>query len=232
VADTTQDFPHRILVVDANEEHGRALAAALEKVGFRTICLADILDTFSIMAAKRVDAILLDPASLGTTSTDFVTCVYEHHRLVPVLVVSAWADEVRRIAYFEAGAYDWIAKLTGPLEIAARIRAALRHALQREGIIPVLQMGDTRIDFVLRQISRRDAPVHLSPREWDILRLLVQYRGRILTHKHIKEMLWNGRGDVQHVRVYIRELRQKLEDDPRSPDYIRTEAGVGYRLTM
>jgi two-component system KDP operon response regulator KdpE len=115
-------------------------------------------------------------------------------------------------------------------ELSARIRAALRHKLQREGEKPIFRSGDLTVDLVRRIVTARGEEVKLTPREYDLLRLLVQHAGKVLTHKLILKEVWGGETDVQYLRIYIRTLRQKLEADPEQPTLILTEQGVGYRL--
>jgi two-component system KDP operon response regulator KdpE len=112
----------------------------------------------------------------------------------------------------------------------ARARAALRHRLQVQGTTPVFKNGDMTVDLVRRIVTVRGAEVKLSPREYDLLRLLVLHAGKVLTHKFAMKEVWGGATDVQYLRVYIRSLRQKIEADPERPVHILTEQGVGYRL--
>jgi two-component system KDP operon response regulator KdpE len=118
----------------------------------------------------------------------------------------------------------------GVEELAARIRAALRHRLQQEGEKPLFHSGPLTMDLVRRTVSVSGEPVKLTPREYDLLRLLVAHAGKVLTHTFILREIWGGESDVQYLRIYIRTLRQKLEADPQRPALILTEQGVGYRL--
>ena len=113
---------------------------------------------------------------------------------------------------------------------AARVRAALRHRLQREGQKPLFKSGDLAVDLVRRIVTVKGEEVKLTPREYDLLRLLVSHAGKVLTHKLILKEIWGGESEVQYLRIYIRTLRQKLEADPEQPALILTEQGVGYRL--
>jgi two-component system KDP operon response regulator KdpE len=114
--------------------------------------------------------------------------------------------------------------------LSARIRAALRHRLQQEGEKPLFRSGDLAVDLVRRIVTVAGNEVKLTPREYDLLRLLVSHAGKVLTHRHILREVWGGESDVQYLRIYIRTLRQKLEPDPEQPRLILTEQGVGYRL--
>ena len=130
----------------------------------------------------------------------------------------------------ELGADDYVTKPFGMKELVARIRAALRHSLQQQGERPVFQTGELMVDLVKRIVRLSGRDVKLSPKEYDILRILVQHAGKVITHRHLLEQIWNGSTDVQYLRVSVRQLRQKIEHKPDEPEYITTEQGVGYRL--
>lgn len=116
-------------------------------------------------------------------------------------------------------------------ELVARIRVALRHRLQSQGEKPVFQTGKLSVDLVKRIVKVAEEEVKLSPKEYEVLRLLVQHAGKVLTHRFLMEKVWDGQSDVQYLRVYVRQIRQKIEKTPDQPQYILTETGVGYRLT-
>src|SRR5204863_4530456 len=128
------------------------------------------------------------------------------------------------------GADDYVTKPFGLEELLARMRAALRHQLQVQGERPVFRVDDLSVDLVRRIVKRADQEVKLSPKEYELLRLLVQHAGKVLTHKFLLGELWDQNTDAQYLRVYVRQLRQKIETDPERPEYILTETGVGYRL--
>ncbi len=130
----------------------------------------------------------------------------------------------------DLGADDYVTKPFGIDELLARIRAAQRHRLQQQGERPLFRTGDLVVDLVRRVVTVRDQEVKFSPREYDILRLMVAHAGKVLTHRFVLREVWGGDADVQYLRVYVRALRQKIEQDPERPQYILTETGVGYRL--
>jgi two-component system KDP operon response regulator KdpE len=130
----------------------------------------------------------------------------------------------------ELGADDYITKPFGMNELVARIRVALRHRLQSQGEKPVFQTGDLTVDVVKRIVKVGDREVKLTPKEYEILRLLVQHSGRVLTHRFLLDNVWGEITDVQYLRVFVRQLRQKIEEAPDQPRYILTETGVGYRM--
>ena len=115
-------------------------------------------------------------------------------------------------------------------EFLARMRAALRHQLQTHGEQPIFRVGDLSVDLVRRIVKVGEKVVKLSPKEYDLLRVLVQHAGKVLTHKFLLTELWGDLTDAQYLRVYVRQLRQKIQDDPEKPKYIHTETGIGYRL--
>ena len=115
-------------------------------------------------------------------------------------------------------------------EQLARMRAALRHQLQTHGERPIFRIGNLSVDLVRRIVKFDDKDIKLSPKEYDLLRFLVQHAGKVLTHKFLLGELWDGATDAQYLRVYVRQLRQKIETVPERPQYILTETGIGYRM--
>ena len=130
----------------------------------------------------------------------------------------------------DLGADDYVTKPFGMDELLARMRAALRHQLQIQGERPVFRLGDLSVDLVRRIVKVGAGEVKLSPKEYDLLRVLVQHAGKVLTHKFLLGELWDDLTDTQYVRVYVRQLRQKIESNPERPHFILTETGIGYRM--
>jgi two-component system KDP operon response regulator KdpE len=149
---------------------------------------------------------------------------------VPIVVLSSRGDEAAKVQALDLGADDYVTKPFGMPELFARIRAALRHQLQVQGERPIFRVGDLAVDLVRRIVRVRDQEVRLSPKEYELLRVLVQHAGKVLTHRYLLGELWNDFTDAQYLRVYVRQLRQKIEPDPERPQYVLTETGVGYRL--
>jgi two-component system KDP operon response regulator KdpE len=145
-------------------------------------------------------------------------------------VLSSRGDEAGKVRALDLGADDYLTKPFGMEELLARMRAALRHQLQVQGERPAFRSGDLVVDLVRRIVTVRDTEVKLSPKEYDLLRVLVQHAGKVLTHKFLLRELWNDFTDTQYLRVYVRQLRHKIEPDPEQPRYILTETGIGYRL--
>jgi two-component system KDP operon response regulator KdpE len=147
-----------------------------------------------------------------------------------VIVLSSRGDEPGKVEALDLGADDYVTKPFGMAELVARIRTALRHRIQRQGAEPLFTHGDLSVDLTRRLITVRGSEVKLSNKEWDILRLLVLHAGKVLTHRMIMQEVWGPKVDVQYLRIYVRQLRQKLEERPDQPRHILTETGVGYRL--
>ena len=145
-------------------------------------------------------------------------------------MLSSRGDEVAKVAALDLGADDYVTKPFGMEELLARIRAALRHQLQVQGERPIFKLGDLSVDLVRRIVKSGREEVKLSPKEYELLRLLIQHAGKVLTHKFLLKELWSASIDPQYLRVYVRQLRNKIEPDPARPQYILTETGIGYRL--
>jgi two-component system KDP operon response regulator KdpE len=146
------------------------------------------------------------------------------------VVLSSRGDEVAKVEALDHGADDYVTKPFGMAELLARIRAALRHQLQVQGEKPIFKLGDLSVDLVRRAVKVSGKEVKLSPKEYELLRIMVQHAGKVLTHKFLLKELWATPIDAQYLRVYVRQLRHKIEPDPAQPRYILTETGIGYRL--
>ncbi len=149
---------------------------------------------------------------------------------IAILVLSSRGDEHGKVEALDLGADDYLTKPFGMDELLARMRAALRHQLQVQGERPVFRSGELSVDLVRRIVKVGEREVKLSPKEYDLLRLLVQHAGKVLTHRFLLGELWDQNTDAQYLRVYVRQLRQKIEAEAERPEYILTETGIGYRL--
>jgi two-component system KDP operon response regulator KdpE len=222
--------PSRLLIVDDEPPIRRFLRTALAAQGYRVEEAESGEVALDFLRRNPVDLIVLDLGLPGIDGLDVVRAVREGGSSTPIVVLSSRDDEAGKVAALDLGADDYVSKPFGMEELSARIRAALRHRLQQEGEKPVFRSGDLSVDLVRRLVSVRGQEVKLTPREYDLLRLLVAHAGKVLTHRHILKEVWGGESDVQYLRIYIRTLRQKLEADPEKPALILTEQGVGYRL--
>ncbi len=219
-----------VLVADDEPAIRRLLRTSLGAQGWRVTEVASGAETLAAIARGGADVLLLDLGLPDTDGLDLIRRLRDGGSTVPIVVLSAREDERGKVAALDLGADDYVTKPFGMAELVARLRTAIRHRLQQEGAVPVFVSGDLSVDLVRRLVTRGGVEIHLSPREWDILHLLVTYAGRVLTHRLILGKLWGAGGDVQQLRVYVRQLRQKLEPDPERPVHIVTETGVGYRL--
>jgi two-component system KDP operon response regulator KdpE len=217
-----------VLVVDDEPAIRRLLRTVLGAEGFAVSEAATGAGALAALG-ENPDVIVLD---LGLPDIDGQVLIgrIRAASAVPIVVLSAREDERGKVAALDGGADDYVTKPFGAAELIARLRAAIRHRLQREGTVPVFRSGDLTVDLVRRIVTRGGQAVHLTPREYDILALLVASAGRVLTHRFILGKLWGAAGDVQQLRVYVRQIRQKLEADPERPRHILTETGIGYRL--
>jgi len=215
--------------VDDEPAIRRFLRTTLTAEGYLTVEAEAGEEALSSLANNRVDVVILD---LGLPDMDGLE-VLKRIRAgssVPVIVLSSRADESGKVKALDFGADDYVTKPFGMDELLARLRAALRHRLQQQGEKPLFRTGDLTVDLVRRIVTVRGQEIKLTPREYDLLRILVMHAGKVLTHKFILREVWGAETDVQYLRIYIRTLRQKIEAEPERPQYILTEQGVGYRL--
>jgi two-component system KDP operon response regulator KdpE len=220
----------RILVVDDEPPIRRLLRTSLASQGFHVAEAGTGGEALAEIEQHTPDLIILDLGLPDIQGHELIRTLRDRGSSVPIIVLSSRTDETGKVEALDLGADDYVTKPFGTDELFARIRAALRHRLQQQGERPLFRSGDLSVDLVRRIVSVRDAEVKLSPKEYDILRLLVAHAGKVLTHRMLLNEVWGGETDVQYLRIYIRQLRQKIEADPERPVHIVTEAGVGYRL--
>ncbi|MCX5478246.1 response regulator transcription factor [Kaistia geumhonensis] len=220
----------RVLVVDDEPPIRRLLKAGLGTQGYEVIEAADGATARVAMAEERPDGVILD---LGLPDIGGEALLEGWRRsgvTVPILILSSRTGEAGIVKALDAGADDYVTKPFGIDELVARLRVALRHRVQAEGAAPVFRTGGLSVDLVRRIVRLDGAEIHLSPKEYEILALLARHAGKVITHQQLMKAVWGGAIDAQQLRVYVRQVRQKLKDDPARPFYIRTETGVGYRL--
>jgi len=219
-----------VLIVEDEPPIRRLLRTTLGAHDYRTLEAATGAEALSAMRHHRPDLVLLD---LGLPDIDGQALIAKMRALgpVPIVVLSSRGDEAAKVAALDAGADDYVTKPFGADELLARIRAALRHRLQEQGAERVFASDDLNVDLVRRLVKRGAEDVKLSPKEYDILEQLVIHAGKVLTHKHLLREVWRDESvDPQYLRVYVRQLRQKIEADPSTPRHVLTEPGIGYRL--
>ncbi len=222
--------PLRVLVVDDEPAIRRFLRAGLGSQGYIVSELAEGTPAIETVRRKGTDLLVLDLGLPDIDGLEVIRRIRASGSAVPIIVLSSRGDEAAKVEALDLGADDYVTKPFGIDELFARVRAAQRHRLLEQGEQPLFRSGDLAVDLIRRIVTVRGEEVKFSPREYAVLRLLVQHAGKVLTHRMILRDVWGGDTDVQYLRIYIRALRQKIEPDPERPSHILTETGVGYRL--
>ena len=220
-----------VLVVEDDPQVRRFLRVSLESHGYRYAEAATAADALREAATRNPAAILLD---LGLPDRDGLTVLRQLREwsAAPVIVISARGREQDKVDALDGGADDYLTKPFGVPELLARIRVALRHvARSGEGAAP-FTAGDLVVDLAFRRVTVRGVEVHLTPNEYQLLAVLVRYAGRVVTHRQLLKEAWGAAyvGQTQYLRVFVAQLRHKIEADPTRPRLLTTEPGVGYRL--
>ena len=221
--------PLRVLVVDDEPPIRKLLRMGLTAQGYQTLEAPNGKAALELLS-QAPDLIILDLGLPDMQGHELLRTIRARNESVPIVVLSSRGDEAGKVQALDLGADDYVTKPFGMDELLARIRAAVRHQLQSHGERPVFRVGDLSVDLVRRIVKVGDREVKLSPKEYDLLRVLVQHAGKVLTHRFLLGELWDELTDAQYLRVYVRQLRQKIEPDPEQPRYILTETGIGYRL--
>jgi two-component system KDP operon response regulator KdpE len=219
----------KILVVDDEPPIRKLLRMGLTSQGYQVLEAPNGKTALELLA-KKPDLVILDLGLPDVDGLELLRRIRHRQENLPVVVLSSRGDEPGKVAALDLGADDYVTKPFGMDELFARMRAALRHQLQVHGERPVFHVGDLSVDLVRRIVKLGDKEVKLSPKEYELLRLLVQHAGKVLTHRFLLQELWDEPPDPQYLRVYVRQLRQKIETDPERPQYLMTEIGIGYRL--
>ncbi len=220
----------RVLVVDDEPQIVRGLRVVLRNAGFQVDSAGTKEEALDALSHRPPDAVLLDLVLPDGSGVDICREVREWSH-VPIVVVSAVGDEREKVRALDAGADDYVTKPFGSEELAARLRAVLRRAADTPADATVT-IGELVIDLADRKVTLAGEPVHLTPIEFDLLRVLAQNHGRLLTHRQLLQEVWGpSYGEETHyLRVHVAHIRAKLERDPSRPRYLITEPGVGYRL--
>lgn len=221
----------RVLVVDDEGAILRFLKPALEANSYEMVSAGTIADAIKRIAAETPDIVVLDLGLPDGDGKDVIRRTREWSD-VPIIVLSAREREAEKIESLDLGADDYVNKPFKVGELMARLRTALRHRLQRKAEIPVLRVGDLEIDAVRHRALRGGTELKLTPKEFELLSFLARHAGRVITHKQILAAVWGPAHteDTQYLRVYIGQLRQKIEPVPDDPRIVLTEPGIGYRI--
>ncbi|MEJ7734557.1 MAG: response regulator [Polyangiaceae bacterium] len=232
----TGEMPEKgplVLLVEDEPQMRRFLRAILQSHGYRLVEAETAAEGIAHATAYNPDLVLLD---LGLPDGDGldVTRRMREWTATPIIVLSARGQESDKIQALDAGADDYLTKPFGGGELLARMRVALRHAARPGGddAAPIVSFGDIRLDLVRRQVFRGDDEVHLTPNEYKLLTTLAKNAGKVITHRQLLKEVWgpNATNQTHYLRVYMAQLRHKLESDPARPKHFTTEPGVGYRL--
>jgi two-component system, OmpR family, KDP operon response regulator KdpE len=221
--------PIRVLVIDDEPPIRKLLRMGLSTQGYEILEAANGKMALDLLSQKPA-LIVLDLGLPDIQGLELLRMIRGSNESVPIVVLSSRGDEAGKVQALDLGADDYVIKPFGMEELLARMRAALRHQLQVHGERPVFRSGDLSVDLVRRIVKVGDKDVKLSPKEYDLLRVMVQHSGKVLTHRFLLRELWDEGTDSQYLRVYVRQLRQKIEADPERPQFVLTETGIGYRL--
>jgi two-component system, OmpR family, KDP operon response regulator KdpE len=224
--------PVRVLVVDDDPQILRALRINLTAHGYHVTVAADGAAALRAAADRHPDVVVLDLGLPDLDGTDVIAGI-RGWTAVPIIVLSARTDSADKVHALDAGADDYVTKPFGMAELLARLRAAVRRAGTDAGADePVVAIGSVRVDLSAKRVHRDGVEVHLTPTEWGILEVLVRHPGKLVGQRDLLRQVWGPKYDdrTNYLRVYLAQLRRKLEDDPTHPKYLITEPGMGYRL--
>src|ERR1700709_2488401 len=221
--------PIKVLVIDDEPPIRKLLRMGLSTQGYDILEASNGKLALELMSQKPA-LIILDLGLPDIQGHDLLRMIRARNESVPIVVLSSRGDEAGKVEALDLGADDYLTKPFGMDELLARMRAALRHQLQVHGERPLFRTGELSVDLVRRIVKSGDREVKLSPKEYELLRVLVQHAGKVLTHRFLLKELWDELTDAQYLRVYVRGVRQKIEHDPERPQYVLTETGIGYRL--
>ncbi|MBW7967291.1 response regulator [Bradyrhizobium sp. BR 10261] len=221
--------PIKVLVIDDEPPIRKLLRMGLSTQGYEILEASNGKLALEKLAEEPA-LIILDLGLPDIQGHELLRTIRARNEAVPIVVLSSRGDEAGKVQALDLGADDYLTKPFGMDELLARLRAALRHQLQAQGERPVFRTGDLSVDLVRRIVKLGEREIKLSPKEYDLLRVLVQHAGKVLTHRFLLKELWDELTDAQYLRVYVRQLRQKIEADPERPQYVLTETGIGYRL--
>jgi two-component system KDP operon response regulator KdpE len=223
----------KILLIEDEREIRRFLRISLENGGFRLLESAAGKEGLLQAATAQPDLVILDLGLPDIDGMEVIRQVREWSQL-PIIVLSARGQEHQKVQALDAGADDYLTKPFSVGELVARIRVALRHAAQGAGEAgePVFAVDNLRVDLVRRQVRVGEEEIHLTPIEYRLLTTMIQHAGKVLTHRQLLKEVWGPDSvfETHYLRVYMAQLRRKLEADPARPRFLLTEPGVGYRL--
>jgi two-component system KDP operon response regulator KdpE len=221
----------RILVIDDEAAVLRFLKPALEANNYEMTSADTVAEGIKHIAAGALDIVLLDLGLPDGDGKDVIRRAREFSDL-PIIILSAREREAEKIEAFDLGADDYVNKPFSVGELLARIRTALRHRMERKAEIPILRTSNLEVDALKHRVMKAGVEVKLTPKEFELLSFLTRHAGRVVTHKQVLTAVWGPAhtDDTQYLRVYVGQLRQKIEERPDDPKIILTEPGIGYRI--
>jgi two-component system, OmpR family, KDP operon response regulator KdpE len=221
----------RILIVEDDKSLRLALAATLKAEGYFPVEAGSVTAAEMRISEGRPDLIVLDLGLPDADGATLLTGLRERGDMTPILVLTARDDEASKVRALDLGADDYVTKPFGLAELIARVRSGLRHGVQMRGAPPFVSAGDLEIDLARRAVRKRGRDIKLSRKEFDLLAELAIHLGLPVAHEDLLEAVWGSRdADIQYLRVYIGQVREKVEDDPQNPKQILAEPGFGYSL--
>jgi two-component system KDP operon response regulator KdpE len=229
------DVRHEILVVEDDTQIRRFLRATLSAEHYRLREATTVADGLMQASWRPPDVILLDLGLPDEDGIEVIRQVRKWNQTLPIIVLSVRSGERDKISALDAGADDFVNKPFAVGELLARLRVVLRRSIATQGDSnsTAFQVGDIEVDLLRRRVSVAGKEVHLTPNEYKLLQVMIRHADRVLTHSQLLNEVWgpNRQDQAHYIRVYMTQLRRKLEADPARPRYLRTEPGVGYRLT-
>ncbi|PZU59095.1 MAG: DNA-binding response regulator [Sphingobium sp.] len=222
---------HKVLIVDDEAPIRRLIHAALARADYATVEAESGRQALDRLTAERPDIVLLDLGLPDRDGLELVPLVKERSDAT-LIVVSAREATEEKVAALDLGADDYLTKPFDTEELLARVRVALRNRMTKGGAVSSIRAGDVEIDLIRHHVAKGGIEVHLTPKEYGVLEQLARFPGRVITHKQIMDRVWPREAEhhVEYLRVLVRTLRQKLEDDPQRPSLVTNELGIGYRL--
>jgi len=223
----------RILVVDDEPQIRHSLQTNLEKRNYAVTTAASGEEALEAIAHQKPDVVIVDLVLPEIDGIELTRRIREESP-VPIIILSAIGDERKKVEALESGADDYVTKPFGMEELAARVKSALRRTIMLSGSEPVFRSGALTVNFERREVRVHDKPVKLTPTEYDLLKYMIQYIGKVLTHRTLLTAIWGEAytDQAQYLRVFIGQLRKKIETNTARPQYILTDPGVGYRFAL
>jgi two-component system, OmpR family, KDP operon response regulator KdpE len=223
----------RILVVDDEPQICHSLQVNLEKRNYDVTTAASGEEALEAIARQKPDVAIVDLVLPSMDGIELTRRIRENSP-IPIIVLSAIGDERKKVEALECGADDYVTKPFGMEELVARIKSALRRTIMLSGSEPVFKSGALSVNFERREVRVGDKPVKLTPTEFDLLKYMIQYVGKVLTHRTLLTAIWGEAytDQAQYLRVFIGQLRKKIEANTARPRYILTDPGVGYRFAL